>query len=232
MKKENVLMTVIVVLVVVVIGLAGYVGQTKSSVSGTPDNNKVGASDSIQYRPIASTDFKIGPKNPKITILEYSDTECPFCIQFHKTLKTILESYPDIAWVYRFSPIPQLHAHAPAEAAAAYCVGKLNGNDAFWTYLNRIFSTTPGNDKLDQTKLDQYAAEIGVKTNDFAACRADSATSDYIKADQADALRAGLQGTPYSLVLNSQGEVINTIPGYLPFESLKPQLDKWLAQAK
>lgn len=87
-----------------------------------------------------------GPKNGKITLIEYSDLECPFCKRFHETMKQLLAKYPnDVRWVYRHSPIDQLHSKARSEAAAVECARE---QGKFWELTDLIFKVTPGNDGL------------------------------------------------------------------------------------
>lgn len=242
MKQEHVFTGIIVVLVVALIGMAWYVGSLKRNngnaamvYPGQQNNDQTNPAtngDQISFRPIDNTDYVRGASKPKFYIVEYSDTECPYCIKFHQTLKQVLQSYPnDIAWVYRFSPIPALHQYATSEAVAAHCVGKINGSIDFWRYLDRIFDTTQGNDSLDQIKLDEYAAELGVNSSSFATCRQSADSLKRVSDDIADARRAGLQGTPYSLILNTKGEVVGTIPGYVTYAQLQPKIDALLKAA-
>lgn len=76
----------------------------------------------------------------QITIIEYSDFECPFCARFHPILEKIVsESNGNIAWVYRQFPLVQIHQHAMERAIASECVAKIKGNDAFWKYGDLLF---------------------------------------------------------------------------------------------
>lgn len=72
-------------------------------------------------------------------IIEYSDIDCPFCKKVHPTLQALVDQ-GKIAWVYRHSPIPQLHPFAYTKALAAECVAQQKGNTAFWSYLNALVS--------------------------------------------------------------------------------------------
>ncbi len=71
------------------------------------------------------------------TIVEYSDIDCPYCKKLHPTLQQLVDE-GKIAWVYRHSPIPQLHPFAYLKATAAQCVYEIAGQKAFWEYLNVI----------------------------------------------------------------------------------------------
>lgn len=83
------------------------------------------------------TDHIMGDSNAKVTIIEYSDFECPFCKGFNPTLKRIVsESNGNVKWIYRHYP---LHQHSFEKLVAAECVAKIRGNDAFWKYGELLF---------------------------------------------------------------------------------------------
>ena len=93
--------------------------------------------------PISGDDHIFGNKNADVIIVEYSDFECPFCQQFHPTLKQIVADYDgQVAWAYRHLPLESLgHVNAKPAAEASECVAELGGNDAFWQYTNLLFGT-------------------------------------------------------------------------------------------
>jgi protein-disulfide isomerase len=87
--------------------------------------------------PVDATDHILGSANAPVTIIEYSDYECPYCKAFQTTLNRIVtESTGSVAWVYRHWPI---HQNSMAKLVAAECVAKLKGNDAFWQYSDLLF---------------------------------------------------------------------------------------------
>jgi len=90
---------------------------------------------------VSETDHILGnPTTAQVTIIEYSDFECPYCKAYNTTLnKIVSESNGNIAWVYRHFPLVQIHANALEKAAASDCVAKLKGNDAFWKYKDLLF---------------------------------------------------------------------------------------------
>lgn len=91
--------------------------------------------------PIDATDHILGDvKTAKVTIIEYSDFECPYCARFHPTLEKIIsESNGNVAWVYRQFPLTQIHQNSMERAIASECIAKIKGNEAFWKYADLLF---------------------------------------------------------------------------------------------
>ncbi|MCA9351575.1 DsbA family protein [Patescibacteria group bacterium] len=85
------------------------------------------------------TDHYRGSDDPQITIIEYSDLQCPFCSQVHPTLSRIVDENPNVAWVYRHLPLSSIHPQAMPAAVASECVATNEGNDAFWEFADTVF---------------------------------------------------------------------------------------------
>ncbi|MDP9249475.1 MAG: thioredoxin domain-containing protein [bacterium] len=95
-----------------------------------------------EMRPVSPDDHIVGDINSEIIIVEYSDLDCPYCKVFHNTMHQVIEqSEGKVAWVYRHYPIPQLHPNAPKKAEETECAWELGGNEAFWKYADKVFST-------------------------------------------------------------------------------------------
>lgn len=105
-----------------------------------------------EIRTISKDDHVLGNPKAKVVIVEYSDTECPFCKQFHETLHRIMAEYGDngdVAWIYRHFPIPALHPKAPKQAEALECAAEQGGNEMFWKFTDKVYQTTKANNSLD-----------------------------------------------------------------------------------
>src|SRR5258708_14822600 len=98
-------------------------------------------SQAASFSPVQASDHRIGSSSPTLTIVEYSDTECPFCKQFHPTLQKLLAANPSYQLVYRYFPLP-IHQNAEKEAEALECLSQQKGDPAFWPFLNSIFTQT------------------------------------------------------------------------------------------
>ncbi len=97
------------------------------------------------------TDHIQGSSSAKVTIIEYSDFECPYCKQFHPTLEKIVkESSGNVRWIYRNYP---LHQHSFERLVAANCVAKLKGDDAFWKYSDLLFTLLKTGDDSKSEQL-------------------------------------------------------------------------------
>ncbi len=177
-------------------------------------------SDSI--RQVSSDDYILGNPNAPILLIEYSDYDCPYCKSYHATMHQILDEYGvtgRLAWVYRQFPLIDLHPNAPLLSEAALCVGDIGGNTAFWTFSDTIFDSRFETEFTNVTKLGDFAEEAGVGSDALRECLESDRMVDRMKADMADGLVAGAQGTPYTVIkVGSQEAVIN---GAQPYDVVK-----------
>lgn len=177
-----------------------------------------------------SSDHIRGAQNPVITIVEYSDTECPFCKVFHLTMQSVIAKHGDkVAWVYRHFPIESLHQYARDEANATECAATLGGEEKFWQYLDKIFEVTPSNDKLDQNLLPKFATELGINEQDFNDCFANKKYDERIAKTMKDGADAGVSGTPMSFIVKD-GKVVQMIQGAWPEDKMEAVIKKLLEE--
>lgn len=155
-----------------------------------------------------------GSAQADITIVEFSDVECPFCAQVHPTLKQLVdESNGTINWEYRHLPL-SFHHNAEYGALVSECVATNLGNDAFWEYLDIIFANQA---QITSAYLDATAVQLGLTSESIAACQADSELLARIAADEAAATALGGSGTPYSVIVFPDG-TLRPVSGALPHE--------------
>lgn len=184
-----------------------------------------------EVRPVDSTDYVRGNPNAPITVVEYSDYDCPFCKNFHDTMNTVMKEFGvggKVAWTYRQYPIAQLHPNAPRISEAAYCVGDLGGTDAFWKYSDLVFNEREVNAKTEMTRLPEFAEKAGVKRADFNGCLESGKNKSRVEASLQEGSLAGAQGTPYSIVMvGDQQAVIN---GAQPYPVVKQIIENLIKQ--
>ncbi|PIY69146.1 disulfide bond formation protein DsbA [Candidatus Roizmanbacteria bacterium CG_4_10_14_0_8_um_filter_39_9] len=176
-----------------------------------------------------SNDERIrGNKNAKVTLVEYSDFECPFCQKFHPITLELLKTYGDkIRLVFRDYPLP-FHANAQKEAEAGKCIAELGGSDAFWNYADKIFERTTSNGTgFDLTNLGPLAAEVGVNQQAFQECLDTGKYAKAVKDEMADGNLAGVNGTPTTFVIDSKGKT-QMLVGAQPVDAFKTVIEQVL----
>jgi protein-disulfide isomerase len=167
--------------------------------------------------------------NPKaaISVIEYSDFECPFCKRHAPTMAQVLSTYTDgsVNVVFRHFPLP-FHQNAQKEAEASECVAELGGNDAFWSFHDKIFDRTTSNGlgfALD--KLGPLAKEIGVDQAKFQACLDSGKYAQKVKDQAAGGAAAGIHGTPGTIVLNNATKKTAYVVGAVAFSSFQTAIE-------
>lgn len=209
---------------------AVYFSNVKSTSTGKDNGANQPPTVQNSMRPVSSSDHILGNPNAELLMVEYSDTECPYCKQFHSTLQRVMAEYGTdgkVAWVYRHFPIDQLHKKARKEAEAAECAGDQGGGIKFWEYLNMIYDKTTSNDTLDLAQLPVFAKNIGLDVNKFNECLNSGKFAAKIQADYQDAVAAGGQGTPHTIIISKDGTK-TPVQGAYPYEQLKPIIDALL----
>jgi protein-disulfide isomerase len=178
-------------------------GVSPSGKTATKDQVAV-TQPEIKIASVTADDHILGNPDAKIKIVEFSDTQCPFCKQFHTSLHKIIDSYGKdgtVAWVYRHFPIDQLHKNARKEAEASECAADQGGNDAFWKYIDEVYNRTGSNDKLDPAELPKIASSQGLDVTAFNTCLSSGKFSAKINEQIKDANASGGNGTPYSVLI-------------------------------
>jgi protein-disulfide isomerase len=148
-----------------------------------------------------------GPAKAPVTIVEFSDLQCPHCKQANPTIEKLLNEDPNIHFVYQNFPLP---SHNWAEKAAAYddCVAKASP-DAFWKFVDSVYETQEQitADNADQ-KLTELADKSGVKGSDIAPCAALPETQSRVQASVNLGQSLDVTGTP-TLFINGRPVGVN-----------------------
>jgi len=213
--------------------LAGIVIAAAILLSGwkgeiTKTENRAESRKDITVEPVTPKDHILGDlSSAKVAIIEFSDTECPFCKLFHPTLHKIVTDYKgEVVWVYRHFPIEQLHKKAFKESEATECAAELGGNSAFWSYLDKIFERTPSNDGLDPAELPKIAGEIGLDIPKFNSCLSGGKHKNFVEEQFKDGVKAGVSGTPSSVLINLKSGKKIFLEGAQSYESVKGAVEQ------
>lgn len=167
-----------------------------------------------------------GPAAAKVTIVEYSDFQCPFCARGYQTMENqVLAEYKDkVRMVYKHFPLP-MHPWAEPAAVASDCVFKQNP-DAFWKVYNYLYSNQKDVSPQNVKEKITAAAGEGIDTAKLNECIDKQETLGQVKTDQAEGSSVGVNGTP-AFIINGR-----LLSGAQPFEQFKAIIDSELASAK
>lgn len=210
-----------------------YTKHTNSNAALLQQMAAVGQHPEENIPAVVPTEHIYGDPSAPIQIVEYSDTDCPFCGTFQTTMKQIVDEYAKtgkVAWVYRhFS----FHPNAPKEAQATECAAELGGNDKFWEYLDLLYESKNFNKTpyvgLDPKQLPVLAASVGINEQAFKQCLDSGKYKSKIDASYQEAIKSGAQGTPYTVIISPSGKVPITV-GAVPYQSLKSAIEAILSQ--
>ncbi len=206
-KLQQILVWVLVIigLGAVVLGMVGVVSQkSQKAASGVLINS------------VSSNDWVRGGKNAKVTLVEYSDFECPACGYYYGMVKQLEKDFPgDLEVVYRNFPLPQ-HKYGKLAAQAAEAAGK---QGKFWEMHDMLFEKqnewSVSNDALQNFAV--YAQSLNLNIDKFKADMNSSEISDKIQASIDDGNKQGLQGTPTFFL---DGKQITNPASYNDFKAL------------
>jgi protein-disulfide isomerase len=218
---------IIIGAVIIALGLVAYGFITSGSGSKPLD--------SFTGKAIDTSDYVEGISK-KVFVVEYSDTECPYCVQFHTAMKQIRNDYAGkIGFVYRLFPLTQIHPHAQKEAEALACAGKLGGKDAYFGLMTAMFDykTLNNTTQLKATGITDLATQVGLSKDAILKCVTEGQTTDEVTASVNDGINAKVSGTPTTFVLvkeRSGFKIVATIEGSRPYSLVKDAIEQALRQ--
>jgi len=177
----------------------------------------------------------LGDKNAKVTLIDFSDYECPFCKRyFDDTFAQIKKDYIDtgkIKYVYRDLPL-SFHANAHKEAQAAECAREQGGDVVYYKYHDEIFKRTTSNGTgLALTELSVIAKDLGLNGSALQTCLDNDTYKAEVDKDLADATSVGATGTPTFFIGKSSPDGVITgtkIVGAQPYSAFQAEIDKQL----
>ncbi len=176
-----------------------------------------GRSSGVDAKKLVDDDPSLGPVDAKVTIIEFSDFQCPACKAAEPLIKNILAAYGDrVRFVYRDFPLPQIHEFAIVAAEAGECADE---QGKFWEYHDLLFEKQP---KLDLQSLENYARDLGLNSSKFNQCLETGKYKSEVLADQSAGASIGLRGTP-SFVVNDK-----IYGGIIPYDQFAALIERYL----
>jgi protein-disulfide isomerase len=168
--------------------------------------------------PVPASAHSLGPADAPVTIVEFTDYQCPFCQRAQETVEEVLRRYEGkVRFVYRDLPL-DMHSRAFAASRAARCAGE---QGKFWEF-HRDLLERPAD--LSDADLQRRASQLDLKADAFASCVASDRHDAAIRESLADASRLGVSATPTFFI---NGRMLS---GARPFEQFREIIDEELAQ--
>jgi protein-disulfide isomerase len=206
----------------------GEVSSTGSEVSATPTDSKTMSKEDIAA--IEKVAYFDGDAKSRIIVAEYTDPECPFCIRQAKDgiMPKLLESYAGKVRVAHkpFRAVP--HPGAEPKAIALLCVGKIAGAETYNAYYDAMMDRSTQEKVMPVDSLASLAKELKVDAKEFSACYDAKETLAQYDANTTEGRKYGVEGTPGTLIIDSETGNYELIAGAYPYESFQAAVDKLL----
>lgn len=204
-----------IISVVALIVLSVFFVQAKSGLVAGSGSGVL--PDTANLMTVVDGEHVRGNANSNITIIEWSDFQCPYCQSFNTSLDQVLDEYGDkIRVVYRHFPLDTIHPYARKSAEASECAGEQN---KFWEFHDFLYANQSSIQSGGVNFLKNAAVNLGLKTDKFNECLDSGKYADFVEQHLQSGIAAGVTGTPGSF-LNGQA-----LGGAVPYSSLKAQIE-------
>ncbi|MEO5927453.1 MAG: DsbA family protein [Patescibacteria group bacterium] len=201
-------------------GSAALAANNQPSIPSQPTDPSVPTAPAAPVKPVDEKNDHIrGAKNAKVTLIEYSDYECPFCLRHEDSITQALKDYPnDVRVIYRNFPLTSIHPEAQKAAEAAECAGQ---QGKFWEMHDAIFQANAAS-KMSVATWKEVAGTLKIDTNKFNECLDGGKTAAQVAQEEQEGSSAGVQGTPGTFVNGT------LVEGAVPYATLKSMIDSKL----
>lgn len=178
---------------------------------------------------VTADDHIKGDKNAKVTLVEYSDFQCPYCSRVNPTIEQVMNDYGNkVRLVYRHFPLTSIHENAQKAAEASECASE---QGKFWEMHDKMFANQTA---LTVDNLKQYAKDLKLNTTKFNTCLDTGKYAQTVTASETQGSQYGVNGTPAVFV---NGTLVSTWSsgewqgGAQPYSVFKQFIDEALAKA-
>ncbi len=191
------------------------------------EQKKEGADERLAKLDLHNRPFKGNP-DAKVTVVEFSDYQCPYCSRAYATLENqLVESYGDrVKFVFKHLPLEQLHPWAKKASIAAACAHQ-QSQDGFWGFHKAFFENQRAITVENlRDKVQEFGGSLELQIDPLLACFDNDASSTLVEADMHDATELGITSTPTFLINGA------LVAGAIPFEEMAGYVDQALKDAE
>ncbi|NND92062.1 MAG: thioredoxin domain-containing protein [Granulosicoccus sp.] len=210
-------------------GIERYIDKQRQAQSTAEEKARTRSAQLAgSVRPVSpDRDHIYGNPDALVSLIEYSDFECPFCKRFHPNPKALVDgSEGQVNWIYRHFPLEFHNPLAQLEAEASECASEQGGNDGFWQYADLLYERTSSNGNgLSPDALVPLAQEIGLDEKAFETCLESGRMSARVQEDVVEGRKIGISGTPGNIIINNETGDAVPAAGALPTETLQKIVD-------
>lgn len=174
--------------------------------------------------------YIMGDEDAKITIVEYSDPECPFCIRHYKdgTIEAVSQQYDgDVNHIVKAVQGVN-HTNTESKSLALLCAGKLGGSDAYYGMYDKIVWGSTPEAPVANSQVATFAQELGLNASEFKTCVDTKELLSVYSANRQEALSFKSGGTPGNLVINNETGEYRLISGAYPVSTFTQIIDQWM----
>lgn len=210
-------------------GSPSAIAPAAGDTAAVPEPSTGPATTSLDDDPV------LGNPDAPVTIVEFSDYECPFCKRhYEQTYSQLKSDYIDkgtVKLVFRDLPLSFHDPMATTEAIAANCAREQGGDTAYYKLHDVMFEKTTSNGSgLTMDQLNQFASDLGLNQANFKSCVDSEKYKDEVSKDLADANAAGATGTPSFIIAKSTGNEVTgkLVVGAQPYSAFQAEIDALL----
>ena len=199
-------------------GIGGDDSGTGNVVAPVQGNNPTAQPTANIKVSVDPDDPVLGDKDAPITLVEFSDFQCPFCARvFDDAIAQLKQNEiknGEIKLAYKDFPLRSIHPFAQKAAEGAQCA---HNQGKFWEYHDALFANQ---NALSVDDLKKYASDLGLNTGDFNDCLDSGKAKSEVDSDYNQATAAGGRGTPYFIFISPDGEML-PLSGAQPYEAFQ-----------
>lgn len=174
---------------------------------------------------LGDDDPVLGDPDAEISIVEFSDFQCPFCERAVSGALTEFQNSDyfkdgDVNLVFKHFPLRSIHPYAQKASEASVCAYE---QEKFWEYHDELFANQ---DALDVNSLKSYASKLGLNMNEFESCLDNGEATSKVNSDYVASQAAGAQGTPYFVVMNKKSGDKVVVSGAVPWANFESAINQ------